>query len=66
MHARRRERKSLLPHMFKMARQFLGCPGSSAEAERLFSTAGRMHSDLCKQLKDTTIGISLEAGYNAK
>ena len=27
---------------------------------------GGMHSDLCKQLKDTTIGISLEAGYNAK
>ena len=52
--------------MLKMARQFLGCPGSSAVAERLFSSAGRMHSDLFKQLKETTIGISLEAGYNAK
>ena len=35
-----------LPHLARMARQWLGCPATSAGVERLFSKAGSMHHDL--------------------
>jgi hypothetical protein len=33
------------PHLSKLVRQFLGCPASSAAAERVFSLAGRVFGD---------------------
>jgi hypothetical protein len=33
------------PHLAKLARQYLGCPASSAAAERVFSLAGRVFGD---------------------
>jgi hypothetical protein len=33
------------PHLSKLARQYLGCPASSAAAERVFSLAGRVFGD---------------------
>ena len=44
-----------LPHLAKMARQFLALPASSAGPERLFHAAGRLHDDQKKSTKDTTI-----------
>jgi hypothetical protein len=46
---------SVLPHLSKMARQFLAMPASSAGPERLFHAAGRLHDDLKKSTKDTTM-----------
>ena len=43
-----------LPHLAKMARQFLALPASSAGPERLFHAAGRMHDDMKKRTLDTT------------
>ena len=36
----------------KMAKQYLAAPASSAIVERVFSAAGKMHSDLRKSMKD--------------
>ena len=44
-----------LPHLAKMARQFLALPASSAGCERLFHAAGRMHDDLKKSTTDETM-----------
>ena len=35
-----------LPHLAKMARQFLGRPATSAGVERMFSKAGKLHDDM--------------------
>jgi hypothetical protein len=53
-----------LPHLAKMARQFLALPASSAGCERLFSAAGRMHDDFKKVTSETTIGMQLEVKIN--
>ena len=49
-----------LPHLAKMARQFLAMPASSAGPERLFSAAGKMHDGLKKNTKAQTLGMMLE------
>jgi hypothetical protein len=54
-------RPSGLPHLAKMARQFLGRPASSAGVERFFSMAGKLHSDLKKAQGDDTLEHSLFA-----
>ena len=41
--------ESTYPHLAMMARQFLGCPATSASVERVFSVAGRMFDDLHAQ-----------------
>lgn len=38
--------ESSFPQLSKMAQQYLGCPATSASAERLFSIAGRVFDDL--------------------
>lgn len=53
-----------LPHMAKMARQFLAAPASTAGVERAFSACGQMHSDLRKCLKEGTIEHALMAAMN--
>jgi hypothetical protein len=54
-----------LPHLAKMARQFLGRPATSAGVERMFSKAGKLHDDMKKGQKDDTLEHSLLAGANA-
>ena len=53
-----------LPHMAKMARQFLSVPASSVGVERAFSKVSFMHSDLRKNLVEGTIQHSIMAAMN--
>ena len=41
-----------MPHMAKMAREFLGRPATSAGVERMFSKAGKLHDDMKKGQED--------------
>jgi hypothetical protein len=53
-----------LPHLAKMARQFLAMPASSAGVERLFTSAGSMHDDLRKCTKEDSLSLKLEVKVN--
>ena len=53
-----------LPHLAKMARQFLALPASSAGPERLFRGAGLMHDDMRKQIKEGTLEMQLRVRVN--
>ena len=53
-----------LPHLAKMARQFLAMPASSAGVERLFTAAGTMHDDFRKSTKEDTLAMQLEVKIN--
>ena len=55
-----------LPHLARMARQWLGCPGTSAGVERLFSKAGSMHHDLKGAMDDGSLEHSLIANANTE
>ena len=55
-----------LPHLARMARQWLGCPATSAGVERLFSKAGRMHHDLKGSMEDGSLEHSLIATANTE
>ena len=55
-----------LPHLAKMARQFLGRPASSAGVERMFSKAGKLHGDTKKSQDDATLQFSLLAASNSE
>ena len=52
------------PALAKMVKQYFAAPASSAGVERVFSAAGKMHSDLQKSAKDTTLEHSLFAAFN--
>lgn len=52
------------PNLANMARTFLSCPASSAEAERIFSLAGRMHGHLAQRTNEATLQASLLGAYN--
>ena len=52
------------PHLAKMARQFLGCPASSASVERIFSVAGQFFDDLRRQLDDEKLEELIWAAIN--
>ena len=52
------------PNLTKMVKQYLSAPASSAGVERVFSAAGKMHGDLAKSAKDTTLEHSLFAAFN--
>ena len=43
------------PNVERMARQYLGCPASSAAVERLFSAVGIAFSDKCKSTSAATL-----------
>ena len=55
-----------LPHLAKMARQFLGRPATSAGVERMFSKAGKLHDDMKKGQEDDTLEHSLFAAANTE
>ncbi|KAK3270824.1 hypothetical protein CYMTET_20796 [Cymbomonas tetramitiformis] len=44
-----------LPDVYRMARQFIGCPATTGGVERTFSAAGRMHDDLRKSTEEDTL-----------
>ena len=50
------------PNLAKLARQYLGCPASSASAERIFSLAGRVFGDHNQSMNP----LSLKEGMWAK
>ena len=60
------EHKSDFPHLSRMARQFLSVPATSASAERVFSLAGRIFSDLTQNQNDTTLEDRMWAKVNRK
>jgi hypothetical protein len=47
-----------------MVMQYFAAPASSGGVERLFSAAGKMHSDLQESSKDETLQHSLFAAFN--
>ena len=60
-----KEKEKIWPKLAKMAKQYLAQPASSAGPERVFSAAGKMHGDLQKANKDSTLEHSLFAMQNA-
>ena len=56
--------ESKWPKLAKMAKQFLASPASSAGVERVFSAAGRMHSDMRKSMSNESLQHSLVASIN--
>ena len=60
----REEKWPALAKMVKMVKQYFAAPASSAGVERVFSAAGKMHGDLQKAAKDSTLEHSLFAGFN--
>lgn len=55
-----------LPHLSRMARQFLAAQASSAAVERLFSKAGLVHTDLRKATSEEQMAHLLMASINVK
>ena len=54
------------PKLAKMAKQCLAAPFSSSGVERVFSAAGKMHDNLRKSMKDSTLEHSLFAMQNTE
>ena len=52
------------PNLSRMARQFLGCPATSAGVERLFSKAGRAYNCLAKSQREGTLEAKMFIGIN--
>jgi len=57
-------KESKWPALSKMVKQYFAAPASSAGVERVFSAAGKMHGDLQKSAKDSTLQHSLFAAFN--
>jgi hypothetical protein len=53
-----------MPHLCKMARQFLAMPASSAGPERVFTSAGKMHDDQKKSLSEDVLCMMLDVKMN--
>jgi hypothetical protein len=54
------------PTLFPMAKSFLGCPATTAELERVFSKAGKLHDDQHESVLDVTLEQQLFAAFNWK
>ena len=52
------------PDLARMAAQFLGCPASSASAERIFSLAGRLYDNLTCNMSDGKLEERMWAKLN--
>ena len=48
-------KESKWPALAKMVKQYFAAPASSAGVERVFSAVGKMHGDLQKSAKDSTL-----------
>ena len=59
-------KESKWPALAKMVKQYFAAPASSAGVERVFSAAGKMHSDLQKSARDSTLEHSLFAAFNTE
>ena len=59
-----RAKESRWPALAKMVKQYLAATASSGGVERVFSAAGKMHCDLQKSAKDSTLEHSLFAAFN--
>jgi hypothetical protein len=59
-----RENKSKFPNVEVMARQYLGCPASSASVERLFSQVGIAFTAKRKSADSSTIADLMFANVN--
>ena len=59
-----KEKSAKWPKLAKMVKQYFAAPASSAGVERVFSAAGKMHGDLSKSAKDSTLEHSLFAAFN--
>ena len=59
-----REQSPKFPNLAVMARQYLGCPATSASVERLFSAVGIAFSDKRKSAHDETISNIMFARAN--
>lgn len=57
-------REGRWPNLAKMVKQYFASPASSAGVERVFSAAGKTHSDLKKSSQDATLEASLFAMQN--
>ena len=57
-------KESKWPALAKMVKQYFSAPASSAGVERVFSAACKMHNDMHKYPKDTTLEHSLFAAFN--
>ena len=60
------EHEEVGSHLSCMAHQFLGCPATSASAERVFSLAGRLYGDLTQAMNDVSLEERMWAKVNAK
>ena len=58
------KKESKWPNLAKRVKQYFSAPASSAGVERIFSAAGKMHSDLKKSTHDETLEASLFAMKN--
>jgi hypothetical protein len=58
------ENEKDFPQLSCMARQYLGCPATSASAERLFSIAGRVYDDLRQGMDDAMLELLMWARIN--
>ena len=47
-----------------MVKQYFAAPASTTGVERVFSAAGKMHTDLRKSAKDDTLEASIIAAHN--
>ena len=56
----------LFPSVAKMARQFLSAPATSADCERVFSKACKMHDDHKKRTTEDLPSENLFVGFNSK
>ena len=59
-------KESKWPALAKMVKQYFAAPASSSGVERVFSAAGKMHSDLQKSARDSTLEHSLFAAFNTE
>ena len=59
-----KKKEIVWPALAKMVKQYLAAPASSAGVECVFSAAGKMHDNLKKSAKDSTLEYSLFAAFN--
>ena len=60
-----KEKEHKWPALAKIVKQYFSAPASTGGVERVFSAAGKMHGDLQKSAKDSTLEHSLRALFAA-